>query len=158
ELLSDYQDGVWLVELASLADQKLLPQAVASALAVPERPGRSLTETLVEAVRSRCPLLIVDNRAHLVQACAEPAAALRRACPELRLLATSREGLNIPGETIYRLPSLRIPLEAEMPLEALAQTEAVQLFLDRAQAVTPAFALTETNAAAMSRVCRRLDG
>src|SRR5262249_7619473 len=133
-------------------------QAVASALAVAEQPGRSLTETLVEAVRDRSLLLVLDNCEHLIEACAALAEALLRACPKLRLLATSREGLNIPGETIYPLPSLRVRAKEQVPLEALAQIEAVQLFLDRAKAAATAFALTESNAAALTRVCRRLDG
>jgi non-specific serine/threonine protein kinase len=157
-LLEAYPDGVWLVELASLADPSLVPQAVASTLALREQPGRSLTDTLQEAVHSRSLLLLLDNCEHLIAACAELAEALLRACSRLRLLATSREGLNIPGEAVHRLPSLQVPAKERVPLETLARIESVQLFFDRAQAVMPAFALTESNAAAVTRVCRRLDG
>jgi predicted ATPase/class 3 adenylate cyclase len=155
---SPVPEGVWVVELASLADPKLVPQSVASALAVPEQRGHPLTETLVEAVRSRSLLLVLDNCEHLIDACAALAEALLRACPDLRVIATSREGLNVPGETVHRLPSLRVPAEKSVPLEALEQIESIQLFLDRARAVSPGFSLTAGNAAAVARVCRRLDG
>src|SRR5213078_4583591 len=92
-------------------------------------------------------------------ACAELAQTLLQSCPRLRLLATSREALNIPGEGVRRLPPLRVPDERPLPsLETLAQIEAVQLLVDRAQAVMPSFTLTEANAPAVVQVCRRLDG
>src|SRR5439155_10294235 len=105
-LLGTFPDGVWLVELAPLADPALVPQAVATALRVREQPGRSLTGSLVEALRSRTLLLLLDNCEHLIAAVAMLAETLLRTCPGLRILATSREPLAIGGEVIWRVPSM----------------------------------------------------
>jgi non-specific serine/threonine protein kinase len=165
----DYTDGVWLVELAALADPALVPQAVATALGVREAPGRTFTEALVAYLRPRCLLLILDNCEHLVAACAQLAEALLRAVPGLRILATSREALGNSGETAWWVPSLRIP-EAELQprytpdakLDAgtseLLAHEAVRLFVERATTARTDFHLTDRNAPAVAEICRRLDG
>jgi predicted ATPase/class 3 adenylate cyclase len=184
ELLPGYAEGVWLAELAPLADPAFVPQTVAAALVVKEQPGTPLTQTLVEALKPRTLLLLLDNCEHLLGACATLAEALLRHCPGVRLLATSREGLNIPGEAPYRLRSLAAPDPREWlrvegqgsmgttdsatldsrPLtldprpSTLLQYEAVQLFLDRARTVAPSFAVTTQNAPAVAAVCHRLDG
>src|ERR671915_913197 len=106
ELVQGFGDGVWLVELAPLADPSLVPQAVASTLGVREQPGRPLTEPLSDYLRTRKLLLVLDNCEHLVEACAELAAVLLRSCPELRILATSRESLGIVGEVARPVPPL----------------------------------------------------
>ena len=111
ELLQEYPDGVWLVELASLSDPALVPQSVASVLGIREEPGKAILPTLVENLKSKRLLLVLDNCEHLLTACAQLADALMRGCREVQLLATSREGLNIAGETTYRLPSLSVPLD-----------------------------------------------
>src|SRR5215210_6594623 len=98
ELVERFGDGVWMVELASLADPSLLPQEVASTLGVREQPGRSPTQTLSEHLRTRKVLLVLDSCEHLIQACAGFAEALLRSCPNLRILATSREALGVTGE------------------------------------------------------------
>ena len=110
ELVGGLEDGVWLVELAPLADPSLVPQAVASTLGVREQPGRSLTETLCDYLRSKKMLLVLDNCEHLIEACATLAEALLRSCPELRVLATSREALGINGEVAWPVPSLSLPM------------------------------------------------
>lgn len=133
-------DGVWLVELASLADAALVPRAVAAALGLQELGAdgsapqeQSLTALLTHFLHRRELLLVLDNCEHLVQACAELAEILLRACPRLRILATSREGLGIAGETRFRVPSLALPELQQLPLEAdLIQYEAVRLFVERA--------------------------
>src|SRR3712207_4003409 len=102
EVVEGFEDGVWMVELASLADPSLVPQAVASSLDVREQPGRSLIETLSDYLGSKKVLLVLDNCEHLIEACAELAEALLRSCPELRVLATSREALGITGEVAWR--------------------------------------------------------
>jgi predicted ATPase/class 3 adenylate cyclase len=167
ELLERYEEGVWLVELAALADPVLVPQAVATALGVREETGKPLIGTVVEHLQPKQLLLILDNCEHLLAACAGLAEALLRSCPEVQVLATSREGLNIPGETTYRLPSLALPVEGEggsLPStlnpqpSTLLESEAVRLFLDRAAAALPGFTLTSQNAAAVAQICRRLDG
>ena len=159
DVVEDYPDGVWLAELAPLADPALVPKTVASALSVPEQPGREMTETLVDALRSKTLLLVLDNCEHLLAACADLAAAVLRACPQVRFLATSREGLGVPGETLWRVPSLSLPDARRLPTpEDLVLYEAVRLFVDRATATAPEFEVTSENAPAVAQVCQRLDG
>jgi predicted ATPase/class 3 adenylate cyclase len=159
DLLEAYAEGVWLVELAALADPTLVPQTVAAALGVREQPGRPLTETLVDYLKPKALLLILDNCEHLLTACAQLADALLRACPSLRLLASSREGLGIGGEQTYRVPSLSLPDPTHLPpLERLHEFEAMQLFADRARLSVASFAVTQSNASAVAHVCERLDG
>ncbi len=106
ELVEGFEDGVWLVDLAPLADPSLVPQAVASTLGVREQPGRPLLETLSGYLSFKKVLLVLDNCEHLIEACAELAESLLRSCPELRVLATSREALGITGEVAWPVPSL----------------------------------------------------
>ncbi len=159
EALEEFPDGVWLVELAALSDPNLVPKAVASALGVPEQPSRMLTETLADALRGKSVLIILDNCEHLVAACAHLTTALLRTCPHLRILATSREALGVTGETTWRVPSLSLPDPQRLPpLDHLKEYEAVRLFIDRAVANEPQFAVTSSNALAVAQVCHRLDG
>lgn len=159
ELLETFPDGVWFVELASLADPALVPQAVATVLGVQETPGRSLIETLIDSVRARRLLLLLDNCEHLVGACAHVAEKLLQACPNLQILATSREPLGIGGETPYRVPSLSLPEAGPLPSVArLTQSKAVRLFIERAVTALPTFTVILGNAPAVAGVCRRLDG
>lgn len=159
DLLDEYADGVWLTELASLSDPALVPQSVASALGVREEPGRALVETLTDWLKSRTLLLLLDNCEHLLTACAQLADTLLKACPNLHILASSREGLGITGETTYRIPSLSLPdaKEAATP-ESLSQYESVRLFIERAVAASPSFQVTNQNAPAVAQLCVRLDG
>jgi predicted ATPase/class 3 adenylate cyclase len=166
DLVDEYADGVWLVELAALADPALVPQTVATVLGVQEQPSRPLAQALIEDLRPKSLLLVLDNCEHLLTATAQLAETLLRACPDLRILASSREGLNIAGETTYRLPSLGVPdlgrlsstLAGADLVSALSHYEAVQLFSDRAAAVVPSFAMTAQNAPGVAQVCHRLDG
>jgi non-specific serine/threonine protein kinase len=161
-----YPDGVWLAELGGLADPGLVPQAVAEAAGVREEPGRPLAATLADALRPRRLLLVLDNCEHLLDACAALADALLRACPGLRVLATSRAPLRFGGEALYHVPSLRLPPSGDEAPGAPAPAggawadpaEAVRLFADRAAAALPGFAVTAENAAAVARICRQLDG
>src|SRR6266568_6836890 len=154
-----YSDGFWLVELAALADPALVPQTVATALGLPENPRRPLVQTLVDFLKPRAMMLLLDNCEHLIDACAALAESLLRACPRLRILATSREALRISGETCWRVPSLALP-DPSQPVrpDHLTTYEAVRLFLDRAAAAAPGFVLTDQNASAVAQVCQRLDG
>jgi predicted ATPase/class 3 adenylate cyclase len=159
DLLEAYADGVWLVELAALADPTLVPQTVASPLGVREEPGRPLTATLTDYLRPKQVLLILDNCEHLLTACAQLVEGLLRGCPKLRILASSREGLGIGGEQTYRVPSLSLPDARHLPpLERLHEFEAVQLFADRARLSQATFSITPANAPAVVQVCERLDG
>ncbi|HLV78671.1 MAG TPA: tetratricopeptide repeat protein, partial [Chthonomonadaceae bacterium] len=164
DLLTAYPDGVWLVELALLSDPGLIPQAVASALDLREEPGRPLTQTMIEHLKTKRLLLILDNCEHVLSSCARMADALLRVCPHVRLLATSRERLGMSGETTFPVPSLSRPDPKRLTgangdlVASLSQYEAVRLFIERAEAVQPAFRVTRDNAQALVQVCHRLDG
>jgi len=170
EVLSSHTDGVWLVEFASLSDPTLVPERVAAALGLREEPGRPLTDTVVNFLRKKSLLLVLDNCEHLREACAQLAETLLRGCPVVRLLITSREPLHIAGETVYSVPSLSVPefkargsgrgdlATALVQFEEVRNCEAVQLFAERAAASQSRFALTDTNALEVAQICRRLDG
>lgn len=154
-----HEDGVWLAELAPLADPNLVPQTVAQALGVAEEAGRPLTQTLVDRLRAKRLLLLLDNCEHVLTACGQLADAVIRGCPRVTVLATSREALGVAGETTYRVPPLSLPDPGRVrTAEALSQYEAVRLFIERAAAVLPAFAVTNQNAPALAQICARLDG
>ncbi|HEV2092679.1 MAG TPA: BTAD domain-containing putative transcriptional regulator [Rubrobacter sp.] len=154
-----YQDGVWLVELAEFSDPALVPRRVAETLDVREQPGRPLAATLADALRTRDLLLVMDNCEHLIDACAHLADTLLGGCTRLRILATSREALNVTGEVNWRVRPLPIPGPGPSPtVEEISTCESVRLFLDRARSRLPDFALTPRNARAVARICRELDG
>jgi non-specific serine/threonine protein kinase len=158
-------DGVWVVELAPLTNPDLLPQAVAATVGVRERAGRSLVATLAEALRGREMLLVLDNCEHVLGASAALADGLLRACPQLQIIATSRELLGIAGETTFPVPVLSVP-EPELLsvggggrlVEGVLASESGRLFAERARAALPTFRVAEDNAAALATICRRLDG
>jgi predicted ATPase/class 3 adenylate cyclase len=159
ELIGDHPDGVWLIELAPLTDARLVPQALASVLGVKEEAGRPVMEALLKHVRDRQLLVILDNCEHVVHACADLAKQLLQAGPMVKILASSREVLRVAGETVYHLPTLSAPEPGQaVSLHALAQHDAVRLFVERATAAQPAFALSERNVAAVADICHRLDG
>jgi predicted ATPase/Tfp pilus assembly protein PilF len=158
-VLPAYRDGAWLVELAALAESALVPLAVAAPLGVREAAGQPLVETLAAFLRPKQLLMLLDNCEHLVGACAPLAEALLRTCPQLRILATSREPLHIPGEVTWLVPGLSLPDPRQLPPpEDLLQYESPQLFVERAQAVTPSFRVADQHAAALAQICARLDG
>jgi predicted ATPase/DNA-binding CsgD family transcriptional regulator len=159
DMVEGFDDGVWLVELAPLSDLELVPQAVASVLGIRETPGTALVDSLCVYLAARDTLLILDNCEHLIEACADLAGALLRSCPNLRILATSREALGVPGEALFAVPPLSLPDPRRLPaVEVLPCYEAAGLFVERARAVRPGFALTEGNAMPVAQVCHRLDG
>lgn len=152
-------DSIWGVELAPLADPALVANAVAAALGVAEQPGRSMLATLSLHLRDRATLLVLDNCEHLIASCATLTQALLQDCPRLRVLATSREPLHIPGEVVWRVPSLELPSpEVDLAIATLARCEAVDLFCARAAAASHGFALNTENAGEIVRICHRLDG
>jgi predicted ATPase len=159
ELAEGFEDGVWLVELASLADPSLVAQPVASTLGVREQQGRSLIETLSNYLSSKQVLLVLDNCEHLVEACAMLADALLHTCSNLKILATSREALAIAGERNWPVPPLSTPDQQLLPpVEQLGRFEAVRLFVERAQYRRPDFALSPQNAGVVAENCYRLEG
>ena len=152
-----HADGVWLVELASLRDPAQVAASIADVLQVRQRGPDSGPAELAAAIGPRELLLVLDNCEHLIRSCAEVANGLLRACPQLRILATSREPLGVPGEVTWRVPSLRFPA-GQVPPGDLDRFEAVRLFAERARLARPRFALTGDNAAAVTEICARLDG
>lgn len=159
ELLEGEGDGVWFVELANLNDPVLVPRAVATVLGVREAPGRTLTEALVQHLSRRKMLILLDNCEHLLGACAELVDAILRSCPDVRILASSREPLNITGEVILPLRTLSTPDLRRLPaLGKLTQYDAVRLFVERAAAAVPTFTVDNRSASAVAQIVHRLDG
>jgi predicted ATPase/class 3 adenylate cyclase/DNA-binding CsgD family transcriptional regulator len=160
EMLDGSGDGVWLAELASFTDPDLVAPTVAAAVGVEEAADRPVLDTLIESLRARELLLVLDNCEHLVSACTRLADALLRTCSKVHLLATSREPLGVAGEHLYRVPSLGLPTADQLAegQEALRTCEAVRLFVDRATAHQPTFRLDENTGAAVVSICRQLDG
>jgi predicted ATPase len=159
ELLEEYPDGVWFVDLSPISDPAFLVPTVAAPLNLRDEGGRPLIDILLESVRPRQSLFVLDNCEHLIEACARLADQMLHAAPRLRIFATSREGLGVAGEQNFTVPSLALPDPRNLPsAESLAQVDAVRLFIDRAQAVKIDFSVTEANAPAIAQICQRLDG
>jgi predicted ATPase/class 3 adenylate cyclase len=159
ELLDTFEDGAWMVELETLSEEQLLAQTVAAALGISEASDGDFQQTLLHHLRSRQALLILDNCEHIIDACARLANILLRNCPGLRVLATSREALGVPGEKLYPVKSLSMPsVDRLPPTDALTGFEAIQLFVERALAADPQFELTDARARAVVEICHRLDG
>jgi non-specific serine/threonine protein kinase len=158
-VLDRYPDGVWLVELAPIADATLVPHLVGTAVGVREGPDQTPLDALRTALRNRHLLLVLDNCEHLLETCARLVDDLVRACGQVSVLATSRETLGLTGEIAWRVPSLAVPEACErFTLPEIRRSAAVQLFVERATAWQSSFALTERNATAVAQICRRLDG
>jgi predicted ATPase/DNA-binding SARP family transcriptional activator len=157
-VLEGWGDGVWFVDLAPLVDPALVAATAASVFAVPEAPGRSASESLVDALRSRELVVILDNCEHVIESAAILAGQLVTGCPRVAVVSTSREPLRIAGEQIYRVPSLSLPGGEGRDIARAADSEAVRLFVDRARQQRPDFALDSNNCDAVARLCRRLDG
>ncbi|MET8875269.1 protein kinase [Nocardia sp. NPDC004604] len=155
----DFADGVWAIDLNDVRDPSLVAPIVAAALGVRVDSARPVDDTLVEFLRSRETLLVVDNCEQVAESMASLAETLLSVCPGLRILVTSREPLDIGGEAVRRLQPLSVPAAGREPmLRELCKYDAVTLFADRAAAVVPGFALTEENKAAVGGICSRLDG
>ncbi|MEA2627943.1 MAG: hypothetical protein QOJ10_403 [Chloroflexota bacterium] len=159
-MLDRHPDGVWLVDLAALNDDRLLEQTVASACGAREERARPMVQVLVEHLGARRSLLILDSCEHLVDACAALAETLLRSCPKLTILVTSREPLGVPGELIWRTPSLSLPRSADGDRpELVLESEAVRLYIDRAQMSRAGFYVDSAEAtAAVAQICARLEG
>jgi DNA-binding SARP family transcriptional activator len=159
ELLSQFKDGVWWVELAPLTEDRLVLQAVAQMLGVRQAPNRPLSEALKTFLSEKQLLLVLDNCEHLIAASAQFAFDHLTHCENLRILTTSREPLGITGEMVYAVPGLSLPGTKSLTLtNVLLEYESIRLFVERACTVKPDFALTEQNAATVLQICQRLDG
>jgi predicted ATPase len=160
--LERFPDGAWFVELAPLRDPDLVPNEVVTSLGLLAsalvQPGESLEERLCDHLRTRRLLLVLDNCEHVVEAAARFAHTVLARCPDVTVLATSREVLAVPGEVVWNVPPLSVPPDEAASAEALAGSDAVALFCERARAAQPGFGLSDANAGAVARICRRLDG
>jgi predicted ATPase/class 3 adenylate cyclase len=164
DLLDQFPDGVWLIELATIEDADQVAPAIAAPLQVRDEPGQPILVTLANFLRNKQLMLILDNCEHLIAECARIADNLLRSAPGLQILASSREPLGIAGERTWPVPSLSIPkswrdeIRGSEAAERLTQYEAVRLFIDRATAVRPEFHVTNDNAPHVAEICWRLDG
>lgn len=155
---SKFPAGIWRVDLAGSTQAGLVVRAVAEVVGSTEEPGRRLLDTLVDALRTKCVLLILDNCEHVIEEVANLADALLAAAPALTVLATSRERLRVAGERVHPVPPLAVPGPDCTSLASVLDFAAVQLFVERARQLDPRFAVTEANAAAVASLTRRLDG
>ncbi|MDF3311360.1 protein kinase [Rhodococcus sp. T2V] len=159
ELAPGFQHGAWLVELGELTDESLLSDVAATTLGIREAPASTRTDALVEFLHARDLLLIIDNCEHLIDAVAELAETVLRSCPDVRILATSREPLVIGGEAVFRVPPLTVPGRDHAPgPDTRPRSDAIALFAERAKERVPTFEVTGTNAHAVHDICDRLDG
>ncbi len=158
DVLDEYPDGVWFVELAPLSGVALVARTVAQVLGVAERPGVPIATAIAEFLAPRRALLILDNCEHVADACATLADTLLRGAAELRILATSREVLRVAGECLYQLQPLPVPPDDERGLDAVYHYPGVALFVDRAREQQPSFELNARNLAGVITICRELDG
>ena len=157
-LIQDFTSGVWWVELAPVSDPERIVDTIAGVLSVREQPDRPMIETLEAALCEHKQLLVLDNCEHIIEACAHLVDHLLRNCQDLHILTSSREPLHVEGEVSLRVPTLSLPEMDCSDVEDLLDSEAAQLFLERARAALPVFELTELNCQAVMQVCQRLDG
>jgi predicted ATPase/class 3 adenylate cyclase len=157
ELRHLFPDGTWFVDLAPLRDESLVVSEAAQVLGVREESDRPLLQTLCAFLRTRQVLLILDNCEHLIAASSQLANAILRAAPNVRIVASSREPLHVPGEQAYPVLPLPVPVQGER-FEALAQSTAVRLFVERARLQKPSFEFTEREAPAIAELVARLEG
>lgn len=158
-LLNHYPNGVWFIPLESLADEEFVPQTVASFLGIVESPDQAIVETLVNTLRSQTMLLILDNCEHLLEACAQLVEILLKNCPNIKIIATSREVLRLEGEAFYQVPTLAVPKHRDIQsMDELAKYESIKLFAERAALVVSSFEITKENVGTIVKICNRLDG
>jgi predicted ATPase/class 3 adenylate cyclase len=157
ELLPRYGDGVWLCELGPLSDPGQVPDVVATALGVQQRPEQSISESLVTWLRAKELLIVLDNCEHLLAAAAQLVAAIVSSCPGVRVLATGREGLGVRGERMMMVSSLPLP-GGDASTEEILAADAVQLFTERAEQAGGAVDLDDDTVTTLGQLCRRLDG
>jgi len=158
-LIGIYRDGVWMVKLASLSDPSMVVETLAGDLQIREEPNRPLVDTVVDHLKKRHILILIDNCEHLIESCAELVIKLLGSSPDLKILATSREAFNIEGETHWVVPFLTMPDPNKLPeVNQLEQYEAIQLFVDRTKSQVIGFSLSSENAQHVARICHHLDG
>jgi predicted ATPase len=158
-LLEDYKDGVWFIDLAPITDPNLVAKEIIQVLKIQEESDKAIVDTLVENIKNRSLMILLDNCEHLIQACAEIADKLLRSVRNLRILSTSREALNISGEVVWRIPSLSCPdPDSEKDIIKVQKYEAIRLFVERAASGKPGFTLNPQNVSPIVQICRRFEG
>jgi len=154
-----FPDGAWTVELASVAEPDLVPHAIAAALGVQDQPGQPLMSLISKFLRSKDALIVLDNCEHLLEPAAEMSETILRNCPQIRILATSREPMNLAGEVTWRVPGMALPdLRMAKRDQRIKDSDAVALFIDRARLADSGFSFNDANAAVVAQICLRLDG
>jgi len=158
-LIEQFSDGIWVVELSTIMDVNQVPRAIAAVLNIREHPEKPVLELLTQYLKSRQVLLIMDNCEHLISSCARFAGQLLSTCPQLKVMATSRESLGVPGESTYHVPSLQLP-DPDDPSEddQVWEVESMQLFMERALSANPDFRPELEQTQAVAKICHRLDG
>ncbi|HUX95773.1 MAG TPA: AAA family ATPase [Bacteroidales bacterium] len=158
-LVEEYRDGVWFTDLAPVADPNLVAKAITTVLKIPENPNRVIADILIENIKDKSLLILLDNCEHLIEACAEIADKLLQSVKGLRILATSREALNIPGEVVWRIPSLSFPgPDTKGDINKVRKYEAIRLFIERASSGRPGFILNPRNLSPLVGICQRVEG
>jgi predicted ATPase/DNA-binding SARP family transcriptional activator len=157
EIAHNYEGGVWWVDFSSLTEAELVPQVIAKSLGVREKVDRTFIQSVVEFIGGQKMLILLDNCEQVLRTCAQSVAAMLMDCPQLTVLATSREPLGVDGEIDWQVPVFPLP-EAGANLKTLTRNEAARLFLERGRNANPSFGLTEANAEHVINICRRLDG
>ena len=158
EQFSEFKDGVWLIELAQLADSTYVLSTIASTFNLRELQGVRLIDTVTDYLRGKQLLLVLDNCEHLIETCAQFSDHFLHACPKLKIITSSREALGINGETVYHVPSLSLPSAQGGRSKGLMDYEATRLFTERAIKANPQFMLTKDNTPHVAQICERLDG
>lgn len=159
DIIDDYENGVWFIDLAPLKDGTLLPQTIAQAIGIKEESQQELTKTLINYFKEKEILILLDNCEHIIESCSNLSGELLINCPKLKIMATSREMLRINGETVYYVTSLELPdMDSDNSMDSLTQFESVKFFIERALSVKPGFQVTNENAPAVAEICFKLDG
>lgn len=159
DTIDDFENGVWLIELASLSDTSLLPQTITKALGIQEEPTKTVEDTLIDFLKKKEMLIVFDNCEHLIEAAAHLTEKMVSNVPKLKIVATSREALRCSGEKIHSVLTLETPdPKKEYIADDLFQYESIRLFVERASSVNEAFRLTDENARTLSKICFQLDG
>jgi class 3 adenylate cyclase len=159
DLIDEFENGVWFVELSALNDPDLVEKEISVVLKLKEERDVSLIDSLKEYLKDKQMLLIFDNSEHLLDKCASVAITLLQSCPRLKIISTSRESFNISGETIYRVPPLSVPDSSKThTIESIQEFESAKLFIDRATSIKHDFKVTDENVKALADLCRKLDG
>ena len=159
DLRDQFADGIWFVELAPLTDSSLIPQTILTAMEASEQQDKTPAQALIERVRGKKLLLILDNCEHLIEAVAKLVESLLSNAPELKVMASSREALGVKGEMAWHVPSMSVPdAKSSTSLDEFSRLESVRLFIERAILAKPHFQLTKDNASSVAQICSRLDG